>query len=79
MLLAAIASSTFAILKYKEYNDKPKEKNSTQEIQKEIEKVEEDIKEKEAELNKVKEDNKPILEEIDKWQKKIEDIEKHFG
>jgi peptidoglycan hydrolase CwlO-like protein len=79
LFLGAVVSSVIGITKYNEYKNKPKEKNTTEELEKEIKKVEEEIKNKEEELEKVKEENKPILEEIEKWQKKIEDIEKHFG
>jgi peptidoglycan hydrolase CwlO-like protein len=80
LLIISISSLVLAGIKVVEYNDI---KTGTTEdeislIENEIKEVEEEITEKEKELNNIKESKKEELEEIDKWQKMVDQIKSYM-
>lgn len=84
LILTFIIAATgiiFAIIEAKNYYDKKnKIDNNTlvQEVEENIKEVEDKIKTKTEEEQTLKEENKDKIEEMEKWQKKTEDMGKNL-
>ena len=74
LLLITVSSLVIGFLKYKEYNDEPKAKDNSEEVEKQIKEVEVEIEKVKEKYQEKKKKKKEELEVIESWQERIKTI-----